>query len=305
VKFVSRLRTVLYRLGLLLGLGIFIYQFWLGQLAVRGQGDLLLDLPLLLAAYLLFALGNLVQMLGWAGVLHLLGYPLPVSVSVRNYALTFLPRYIPGTVWGYLSRSEWLRLHHGVPYRASTVGSLLEIGALVGTALLLNGSYLFVTAYGMAIVLVVSLVGLALVLGGCLAWAVAQSSLLMKYLGGVHVAATGRGPLNYIGLMVLYSGMWLIHGLGLLCLLNGLQGTLSLDLAASTFAMTGAWVAGFLVFFVPTGMGVREITMAALLDYTGAFASGFLVLVPVFSRFLLMLAELTWLVIQFLQRRVD
>ena len=102
------LRTWLYRAGLLLGGLLFGYQVWLAvsdlrraQLPITVRPELLLlSLGLYLAAYLLI-------MVAWQRFMYSVGVSMRMGAIVEGYALSFLPRYIPGTIWGYASRSEW------------------------------------------------------------------------------------------------------------------------------------------------------------------------------------------------------
>ena len=105
----TSLRSRLYWLGL--GIGLF---FFVGQI-LRGYqvfSTLTLDVSLLVrlsAAVLagLVALG--LQMAAWRYLMQDLGIKLTWRSIIGGYMLSFLPRYVPGSVWGYLSRSEWLK----------------------------------------------------------------------------------------------------------------------------------------------------------------------------------------------------
>jgi hypothetical protein len=57
-----------------------------------------------------------------------------------------------------------------------------------------------------------------------------------------------------------------------------------------------AWVAGFVVLFVPAGMGIREIALAAFLVYIMNVAVGPATLVAVMTRVVLAAAELGWII---------
>ena len=56
--------------------------------------------------------------------------------TLRGYSLSFLPRYLPGSIWGYLSRSEWLTQQFSIPFKYSNAISVVEIGATITANLL-------------------------------------------------------------------------------------------------------------------------------------------------------------------------
>ena len=138
---IGRWRRVLFALGLALGLALLLWQVWRGYVAIQHYGFRVLCPACLVASLALSLLLQLVQMLAWIQVMRYLGYPLPFGRALAGYMLSFLPRYIPGSVWGYLGRSEWLARSYGISYAGSMTGSLLEALALVVTGLCYVGFY--------------------------------------------------------------------------------------------------------------------------------------------------------------------
>lgn len=294
-----KMRVFLYRVGLLIGIGIFVYQLWTGWVTFLAK-DLSVNLFRLLIAYILFTIAYWLQMVNWSLLLKLLNYPISVSDSIHNYTLTFLPRYIPGSIWGYLSRSEWLKMNHAVPYRVSSLASILEAALLLGIAAMWSANHLLMANS-------VALWGLGLF----------NAVFIGVIIGTFHIVIHLPKVLSYtahwfrvseswvqilLGIIFIYSSLWLLNGLGLLYLLGALiPGAYEWDISylmATTFAISGAWSAGFLIFVVPSGIGIREFSMYSLLDYTGLFILDAVTIATVLSRLLLMFAELTWLLIQ-------
>ena len=76
-----------------------------------------------------------------AGVLLMrsLNIELPIHKARYIYSLSFLARYIPGSIWGYLSRSEWLLHDYQVSYASSNYGSILEVALAVSTGFCVLG----------------------------------------------------------------------------------------------------------------------------------------------------------------------
>ena len=62
--------------------------------------------------------------------------------AVRGYVLSFIPKYIPGTIWGYLSRSEWLKVKFNIEYHNSNIGSIYEIVVIFFSSFVIISIYL-------------------------------------------------------------------------------------------------------------------------------------------------------------------
>jgi hypothetical protein len=277
------LRRALYWAGIVVGFTLFAYQFWLAAEAMRTQPVALVS-PLSLGAGLGAELvAYLLLMAGWALIMRLLGVRMGALPVLRGYLLSFLPRYIPGTVWGYFGRNEWLAREHGVAYRQSSTGSILEVIMLVATCGALVAGWLFPGWAGL-------LAAVAL-----LAAAAVATVLVVRRLAGgdsSQLDSTGIAWLTWTAVAVIHLGFWAMHGLatGLVAAAIGAGGGVSLWSFTASFA--ASWLAGFLAVFVPAGLGVREWVLGELLGRSGAFAPGEPSLIAVLGRFLMVLAEL-------------
>jgi uncharacterized membrane protein YbhN (UPF0104 family) len=230
-------------------------------------------------------------MLAWRRIMRQLGAPLGMHSVVTGFFWSFVPRYIPGSVWGYWSRGAWLAERHGIGYRVSTHGSLLEVGLGCFTALVVGGGYLLAGRAGGGVALVVALVVLwvaAVALGPVNG--VVGAQLLEEDLAGLK----NSPAIEWAGTLGLYL-------LALLCFGWGAAGVAQaffeppVGVGVFVGAATLAWLAGFLVLIVPSGLGVREATLAALLAAAGMdpWQGG---LVAVVFRLVVVFAELCWLV---------
>ena len=65
----------------------------------------------------------------------------------------------------------------------------------------------------------------------------------------------------------------------------------------ATYAFCASWVIGFVVIFVPAGLGVREWSLTAILENTLGLAAGPAALVAVVTRLGIVVAELILLVV--------
>src|SRR5690349_17968445 len=91
-----------YPVGLVAGGLLLVYQVVLAARAL-GPGGIRAEHPALLAAAFLVAVttnGLLVG--GWLLIMRQLGAALTWQQALAGYSLAFLPRYIPGSIWGYL-----------------------------------------------------------------------------------------------------------------------------------------------------------------------------------------------------------
>jgi hypothetical protein len=235
-------------------------------------------------------LAYLLQMSAWAVIMRALAAPLRASEVWQGYLLAFLPRYIPGTVWGYLSRNEWLAQHKGVSYATSSLASLLEVTTLLLTAFV-YGSCLWVEPR------FVGLVWLAAVPALWLNWHYVPH-LARRINAGRWSAAIGHAPSLRLGLLGngLYLGFWAAHGAGVFLLGQAFTPLPLAELAPTLACASLAWAVGFLVLFVPAGLGVREATLVTLLTQFTTLPVGVATTVALLSRLTTILAEFLLLV---------
>ena len=219
---------------------------------------LLLSFPLMLA-HLVFLAGI------WSQSLLYLGENLPRWRAVRVWLLTQIARYLPGGTWDAVTRmvvggKEGLRLPQGgvsvvlemvVQTVAAVSVFLLSFLAWPGGPSLRTYGYL-------ALLIPVGL----LALHPCIMeWGV---NGLLRLAGRPPV----RLELRYgqvLSLFGLHVVARVAVGLGFFLFARAFYPFGPSDLPALIGTFAGAWVVGFVVFFVPMGLGVREGVMTALL----------------------------------------
>jgi hypothetical protein len=254
---------------------------------------------LLLQATGFFIVAIGIQIVAWSFIMRGLGSHLSWSKVIAGYSISFLPKYIPGGVWGYLSRSQWLKETFDVTYAVSNLGSLMEIILSVTTACLIMGVYVITLTDGvirLALVVVVLVFPVAV-------WSViklsSRHSLVQRFIGegsekGTLLSATLTG---WIAVTILYLLMWACVGASLLVLIGALDPSQPIDILAVTSAFSASWLAGFLVVFVPAGLGVRELVLAFMLQANVHILAGPAIAVSVMSRFAISISELAWVLI--------
>ncbi len=200
-----------------------------------------------------------------------------------GYVWAFLPRYIPGSVWGYVSRGEWMQRTCGASYSQSTAASIMEISVQFGTAgLVVLGGLAPVHWRLGAIVL------------GIAALAVPWWLLQRLYLRRQQISPP-RLVVAWLLLFVLYALFWTVHGMTILMALRAVGTQATLTLPAAVFAFCASWLVGFAAILVPAGLGVRELTLAALLQRMTTITPGAASLVAVITRLGIVAAELIFL----------
>lgn len=284
-------RRGLYIIGLLLGLTLFLRQGWASMQAVQANGLSHLKVSLLVGALGLYMAATVVQMAAWASTMRYLRVELSVRQVVQGYLLAFLPRYIPGTIWGYLSRGEWLAQQCGVSYAVSTIASLLEASTLVLTALGLSALYWYgatvTSPLATSAIMVVWLAAL------WLNWRLLP--ILPRYVRwGSLTAQPVRQPWIRVWLWGngLYIVFWALHGVALLLLHQALGAETSLLWVTGVYAAALSWLIGFVVLIVPAGLGIREVSLARLLTQSDAVSLAQANTIAVFSRLAIIGAEL-------------
>jgi hypothetical protein len=203
----------------------------------------------------------------WAGLARQLGAGhLPFASAVRVFFIANLGKYIPGKVWqvaglGYLAGREGL-----VPGRALFAAVLnqafsLCAGVTVGSLYLAFGTTVPRGAWLVALGSVVAILGL---LGSRRVHSRLVTVLARR--GMVDPGWTIASPRRFaLGWFARHIVAWLGYGLAFSLLWSAfrpLPRGIEVLMAASAFPT--AYVLGFLAFFAPAGVGVREGALVAL-----------------------------------------
>jgi glycosyltransferase 2 family protein len=192
------------------------------------------------------------------------GYEVGAVPALRAFFTANLARYVPGKLWqiaglAYLARRE------GVPPATSTGAAVLGqafalAGAtLVGAGVLLGGDlgqrFGGGWAAGVLLVLLVAATFPAVLRGAMALW---------FRLARAEVPG-GFRPDQAFGVrwMVLYAVGWLLQGLAFWMLVRGLG--LHLPVFQAVVAYSAGYALGYVAFFAPAGIGVREGFLVAFL----------------------------------------
>jgi len=293
----------LYTVGAILGGALFLNQVYSTILVVIAQSWALKHLGLTLLGMLIVLAATVLQIGAWRAIMKALGTQLDWISSLRAYTLPFVSRYIPGTVWGYLSRSHWLKEHHGTAPGLTNLGAVIEVISLIGSSALVACAIGLVL--GDQLVAGLGAAGLLLVILGL---AVFQSVKTQKQFRPWIERLDGGALYDDLRVRTVivalpwHIGLWVGYG-AVVWLMIGMVSAWPLEalpIAIAAYAL--AWLAGFLVVLLPAGFGLRELGLAFLLTRALGLPSEAAATVAVFSRAQILFAELACIVLGLLPR---
>jgi hypothetical protein len=224
--------------------------------------------PLIVLSFLLYPAGFVPTAIGWHKIMKIVGGPSVFKVNARIFCYSCLARRVPGGVWHIAGRAV-LNKEHGVPHSLTVLGSALEWTLMVMSGLLI---YLLTTLLtvsrntvdgglspGVALVLLLPLLILLSppVINRMLRFA------LKKWHGQVYQDIS---PVDILGLMSAYAVAWIAGGVLLYILIGALYPLAVTMLPAVIGAWAGASAMGLIAAYLIQGLGVREVTLAAILS---------------------------------------
>jgi len=291
-------RKLLHYLGIGLGVILFFQQLMQGSQAFYQQAFHPNQPGYLIAAVGMTFIAYTLQMIAWSQIMAGLGIFINLLDVLQGYAISFLPRYIPGTVWGYMSRAEWFKSNYHIPYRKSTFGSILEIGLILFTTSIVIVVYYLGYSWPEPL-LFITILG---ILG--LSWPTWRGSL--KLISALFASKQQTqpndlkptiSPWRWFSACLIYLIMWSCHGGSLILLLNAFSIEHNYDIFKPIFIFSLAWLIGFVILIVPSGLGIREFALSNLLISQYTLPIEVASAIAVTSRFSIYLAEIAWLII--------
>lgn len=204
---------------------------------------------------------------GWNSIMRRIGGPSSIKENTEVYCFSNMLKRVPPSVW-FVAGRVYLYKGKGVPAVISFLGTFLEIvlvvtsgavvhlvirpAALAGIAPL---TWLFVAipAFGVATIYLVGNHGRHL-------WARVAAGAAPDAALSLSWADIGRW-------LLLYSVAWVWGGTVFHCFAASLFRPVQINLVDSIAIWAAAGVVGALAFFVPAGLGVREVTLSFLLSF--------------------------------------
>lgn len=282
-----------YYFGIVLGVLLFLHQVWLAIRAIQEKTVISYNVFYLIAALGMIMLAYLLQTLAWKQIMQGQNIALGAMIAFQSFSISLLPRYIPGTIWGYLSRSEWLKENYRIPRSKSNIGSMLEVILAVLTASVVVVSYYgWSTFSGGKRLLVV--IGIFVV--PWLLWYGFKRITTIVSIPLPDDAQLSLIPFYWFKSYLVYLAVWVCHGVSLMWLMHAIGIQFNGDILSAVYVTTTAWLAGFAVLFVPSGLGVREYVLSTLLAAKSPALMS-LSVVSVTSRLLIYATESIWFIL--------
>jgi len=216
---------------------------------------------LLLLAFGIYAVDLTLAVWSWSNVLNRLSIVVPFREHFRIYALTLVAGRIPGAPWHIAGRAVAYG-QHGISMRITGMASAIEI-VLIMISGILCGFLIQPVLYSgtmLSLWLVIPAVGLGLVAvhPRMIGW-------LVRRLGKGEDSFTWTYRDSLSGLFR-YLLVWLVGGGLLFYVISAIQAAPTV----SVLSVIGIWgFSGGLAMIIqlsPTGFGLREITLTALLS---------------------------------------
>ncbi len=250
------------------------------------------DWILICTSAILLGLSYFIIPLGWIVLSHAAGSKI-VSKELRAaWFMSQLGRYIPGKVWLFAGRAAFLKSGGLAGFRATSVPFLELLYTAAGAGLtamipvIISGNAIFshsglkyaVLAAGFSLLLIPFLTPI-------------QKWLYRLKHGRIPEELPLPGLVDSLKLLIFYSGLWWLRGLALFLWLKGF-GVSDISLLLCCAAAPLSWLAGYIVFLVPGGIGVREAAAVALVAPSGA--AGPVLAVIVGQRLILSIIEVVF-----------
>jgi hypothetical protein len=249
---------------------------------------LALPWPTLAASFLCVFVGMFLGPVVWQTMLSDLGAPVKIRDAAKIYLVGQLGKYVPGSVVAFLMQME-LAKAVGVNRARSFTASLLAAGLAVVASLIAGIAALpafFRGNHELLWLFVMLPIGLAFLHPKLLTWLVSRVLRLLRRPGLPHPirgTAIAKGTGVSLGVYVAFG----VH-MNLLAAALGHGGfaTLVLCIGAMSLAMTASIVA----FFLPSGLGARELVIVTAL--TTVMPYGQALALAVVSRLMFVIGDL-------------
>lgn len=223
--------------------------------------------PYLILSFVFLYLGFLGAIWSWKLILKELGAQISFSRASRIISLALLAKYVPGGVWLSLSRI-YLAQKEKISKSIATASLILQTQILLLSALLFYFFSIpqvlqknFKVFYFQPLFLI--LLALVLFYPQLSHYSV---NFLLKFFKREKINLKLKYR-KFIYIIAIYLVIWFLNGIAFYFLVKSVC-TVSENLfipIAGCFVT--AWIAGFVVFFAPGGLGVREGILTLLLKF--------------------------------------
>lgn len=250
--------------------------------------------------YLLLALALIIQissifcsMFIWQKIASCFHINCPSYVHRRNYFISRVIRYVPGKVWQYLGRAR-LYKRYNIAGINVTSGMMIEFISIIFSSGFLSGLLLFYLPNGaiaslwVYILICVSLATLVVTKPHIL-------NDLIVFLAKKfdrELIKPVLGTKEWIEIILVYCIAWILKGFSLIVLCQIVAHVTLSQIPLVVSILSFSWLIGYLSFFAPNGLGVREGVLTYLLINLGGIAPAAALLLSIGSRLIGSIAEI-------------
>jgi hypothetical protein len=264
------------------------------------QYEWTIDYRCLLASSAIYPVSFILIASVWSLVISRLSGFSDYCGNLQIYCYSGLTKYIPGTFWYVLGRAYFYE-KKGIAKSLTALGSLWELALAIFSGLVV---YLPVTIYSHQVYAgpLNYLLLLLLPLGFIILYPTGLSALL-KYLSKGQSEnirlIRWRDSLAWIAL---YAFAWLLGGLAFYLQANMIFPVPLAYLPAVASFLVISGVISHLAFFIPAGLGIREVSLSLLLSAYVPF--GIAVVIALVFRLWMTLSEVFWTLVTLLVCRL-
>ncbi|MDD3802867.1 MAG: lysylphosphatidylglycerol synthase transmembrane domain-containing protein [bacterium] len=245
--------------------------------------------PLLIISFFFVPIWFSLLSLAYQFILSGMGAKISLLNSMRIIGISTFGRYIPGKIWFTVGRAV-LAERVGVSKKNSFTAVLIETFYLILTGLtFFVFSYKYITGKSAYFLLLfpASFAAVSLVKPGVFTFLMNIFLRKMKK-DTIEMNMSIKDAFVLNGIYIL---MWLGFGLQFLFLIKSLGFSANSVFLISVYPV--AWVLGFIVIFIPSGIGIREGVMVFLLSHF--MDGGTALAISILSRIQMTLSELLFL----------
>lgn len=218
----------------------------------------------------------------WCYVLESFGHDIPLKYAFRISNLSNLGRYIPGKIWSAMG-AIYLLKPFGINKEMAFASWILTTIFILPPAFLLGLSALliypetisYIGGFGSGtIVILVFVICLSVFL---MFYPDRAIKILNKFITKLKRPALNFtfGKKTAIKIFAGYLIGWIIYGIAFFIFLNSIMLNPGIPITVAIGSFILAYVIGYLAFFSPGGLGIREIVLIAILSpYIGPLAAG-------------------------------
>jgi len=291
----KKVKSVLRIIGYIIGIGIFSkFIYDLVEELASSSYTIEINWYFVILSMLIIIAVYFFQIINYHFLLRYLGVAIHLKTTLIGYALSFLPKYIPGHLWGYLSRTDWYQTNAKISPNKSILASGLELIITVATSLAIWAIHEIGVSNKMALHYQIAVFFLPMIL-------VFPVNLLgrLKFKGKAIFEIERINVSQWLVVVANSYFQWILFGIALKLLILSLNNDIILPettLSKSIYAFARSWVSGFLAILIPNGLGVREVVLKKQLLTMGLLDGAKAALASTASRLTMLLAELTWII---------